>query len=83
MGLEEVESQRYHESAFVCPHTQVHDEIFLLGGCSKPVIFRRNRSNNELDDQNGFATSYKVVGGSWLDLDTTANSKAAKKLKDL
>jgi hypothetical protein len=49
-----------YEAALVNPHALVNDEIFFLGGCSIPVIVRKEEPEKNI---------YVVVGGAWLDMD--------------
>jgi hypothetical protein len=75
MRLAEVQFQGDDEPALVHPHAQVQDEIFLLEGCSKPVILRRSG----LSGGEEFVVirlggtgikQYQVVGAAWFEPDS-------------
>ena len=46
-------------AALVHPHAKVGDEIYIIKGCSLPVVLRGKKEKK--------ATEYGVVGSAWVD----------------
>jgi hypothetical protein len=59
MRLASLSCSTQHDAALVNPRALVNDEIFFLGGCSIPVIVRKEEPEKNI---------YVVVGGAWLDM---------------
>ncbi len=61
MRLAVVKSQRQEKLAMVPPGTRKNDNLWMIKGCSVPILLRRQegRSSN--------TSTYKVVGGGYFD----------------